>query len=155
MILLRSRLTLLLTALLLALALTACGGDRNRNNETGGGQNGSAATGDQNGVSGGDGHDSAITGSGQNRNGNDAAGGQTGTAGTDGRTGSVGDDLVNDARDALTGAGDMVKDAVDGSAVRQSQGVDYGQMVRNGQVHDRDGDLTDLENSVTPGKTHF
>lgn len=151
----RSRLTLLLTALLLALALTACGGDQNRNNGTGGAENGSAAAGDQSGVSNGDGYDGAITGSGQNQNGNDAAGGQTGTAGTDDRTDSAGGDLVDDARDALTGAGDMVRDAVDGSAVRQSQGVDYGQMVRNGQVHDRDGDLTDLENSVTPGRTHF
>ena len=73
-------------------------------------------------------------------------------AGADDRTG---DDLVDDARDALTGAGDLVEDAMDGSAVRQNQGVDYRQMVRNGQIHDRDGDLTDMENSVTPGKTHF
>ena len=32
-------------------------------------------------------------------------------------------------------------------------GASYDQMLRNARVHDGDGDLTDWENSVTPGAT--
>lgn len=142
----KRRLNLLLTALLLALALTACGSDMSRSEGTGGDWNDSAA-GDRNGVSKGERNDGVLGGnSSRNRSGTNAA---------NDRTGSIGGDLADDARDALTGAGDLVEDAMDGGAVRQNQGVDYKQMVRNGQVHDRDGDLTDMENSATPGKTHF
>ena len=142
----KRRLNLLLTALLLALALTACGSDMGWSEGTGGDWNDSAA-GDRDGVSKGERNDGVIGGnSSRNRSGTNAA---------NGRTGSIGGDLADDARDALTGAEDLVEDAMDGSAVRQNQGVDYRQMVRNGQIHDRDGDLTDMENSVTPGKTHF
>lgn len=142
----KRRLNLLLTALLLTLALTACGSDMSRSEGTGGDWNDSAA-GDRNGVSKGERNDGVFGGnSSRNRSGTNAA---------NDRTGSIGGDLADDARDALTGAGDLVEDAMDGGAVRQNQGVDYKQMVRNGQVHDRDGDLTDMENSATPGKTHF
>ena len=142
----KRRLNLLLTALLLALALTACGSDMGWSEGTGGDWNDSAA-GDRNGVSKGERNDGVLGGnSSRNRSGTNAA---------NDRTGSIGGDLADDARDALTGAGDLVEDAMDGGAVRQNQGVDYKQLVRNGQVHDRDGDLTDMENSVTPGSTKF
>lgn len=140
----RSKLISLLTALLLVFALAACGGDMNRDNGIGGEQSGSSFEGRNDGIIAGS-DDRAAGGS-------NAVNGQTGMAGADDRTG---DDLVDDARDALTGAGDLVEDAMDGVDRKTRQGINFNQMVRNGRVHDRDGDLTDGENSVTPGGATF
>lgn len=135
-------LTLLLASLLLVLSLTACGGDDKQQD-----------TANQNG--------SAVTNS-DNANGNGAAD-NNGTNGNGSGTGS----LAQDAGDAVTDGIDDVADGIDdvGDALtgdngqngtanktrNTTGGVSYGQMLRNGRVHDRDGDLTDGENSVTRG----
>lgn len=151
----KNKSTLLLTALLLALSLTACGGGTDRGQTNG--QNGSTTAGDQNTAQDNGGVNSQ-NGAANDQNGalndrNDSV--ITGENGSNSGSGT-GDNLVEDAKDALTGKGNLTEDAMNGSAVRQShQGADVDQMVRNARVHDRDGDLTDFENSVTPGSTRF
>ena len=68
------------------------------------------------------------------------------------------DDVGDAARDGLDDAGnaiedgaDRIEDAVDGDGVPNKShsmldGVSYEEMLRNGKVHDTDGDLTDHEN---------
>lgn len=134
-------LTLLLASLLLVFSLAACGGDNKQDTN----QNGSAVTSSDN----------------ANGNGTDNA--------TDDRTdsnGTNGGSLAEDAGNAVTDGIDDVADGIDdvGDALtgdnaqtgtanktRSTGGATYGQMLRNGRVHDRDGDLTDGENSVTRG----
>nr|WP_326185074.1 hypothetical protein [uncultured Oscillibacter sp.] len=127
-------LTLLLASLLLAFSLAACGGDNKQDTN----QNGSAVTSSDN----------------ANGNGTDNA--------TDDRTdsnGTNGGSLAEDAGNAVTDGIDDVGDALTGdnaqngtaNKTRSTGGATYGQMLRNGRVHDRDGDLTDGENSVTRG----
>lgn len=62
------------------------------------------------------------------------------------------DPLVNGANDVVNGAnaaGNSVKDAITG-ANRQTatNGATYGQVLRNGQVSDTNGNLNDPENTV-------
>ena len=71
------------------------------------------------------------------------------------------DDVGDAARDGLDDAGnaiedgaDRIEDAVDGDGVPNKShsmldGVSYEEMLRNGKVHDTDGDLTDHENAVS------
>lgn len=139
----RRSLTLLVASLLLVFSLTACGGnDKQQDNSAN--QNGSAVT------------------------GSDSAGGNNGntngSANTNGNTnGGKDDSLMDDVGDAITDGADDVKDGIDdvgdaltgdtaknGTASRTrgtTGGTSYEQMLRNARVHDRDGDLTDWENS--------
>ncbi len=74
-------------------------------------------------------------------------------------------DLLEDGKDALEDGKDAVEDIIDpdhkDETVRNEnvntekqrstlKGATYGQMLRNGRVHDTDGDLRDHENAVTP-----
>ena len=101
----KSRASLFLTVLLLALSLTACGKEpaKNDRNDAGSGQN------------------SAYD--------------------------AVSDPNRNNApnNDAIIGRDDNTVTAPD------LPGASMDRMLRNGRVHDRDGDLLDGENSVTPG----
>jgi len=143
----KRRLPLLLAALVLVFALTACGGGDESQSQNGGSngttENQNGTTGSQNGTAGtqngGNGNDSAVTGGGD----------QNGTTdqnnGIAGGLEDAGEDLKNgmeDVGDALTG---------NDSRARTASGSSYSQMVQNARVHDRDGDLTDGENAVTPG----
>ena len=58
------------------------------------------------------------------------------------------------AGDAIENGADRIVDAVDGDGVPNKShsmldGVSYEEMLRNGKVHDTDGDLTDHENAVS------
>ena len=154
---------LLAAPLLLGCALTAWGGGDTQTNPDN--QNGTGLTGDQT-VPGDDQNGSAVTGGGQNgaNSGNAANNGTAGSGTTGGMTNSGANNGVNngnhsangdstlgqDVKDALDDAGDALTDG--GKAVGQSfRGAGFDQMVRNGRVHDKDGDLKDRENSTTPG----
>lgn len=55
---------------------------------------------------------------------------------------------------AIEDGADRIEDAVDGDGVPNKShsmldGVSYEEMLRNGKVHDTDGDLTDDENAVS------
>lgn len=52
---------------------------------------------------------------------------------------------ADDVMDTAENAGDAMKRSV------EEGGVSYGEMLDNARVHDTDGDLTDHENAVTPG----
>ena len=106
----KSRASLFLTVLLLALSLTACGKEpaKNDRNDAGSGQNSA--------------YDAVSDPNRNNAPNNDAIIGR--------------DDPANDP--ANDPAGDL-------------PGASMDRMLRNGRVHDRDGDLLDGENSVTPG----
>lgn len=170
----------LLLALLLALSLTACGGGEKQSND----QNGSVTTGpddpagtnDANGTNGADAakdnKDNNVTNSaGAAADNNAINGSDTATDNRGTSNGTVPGDIDGDG-DSLFGpdtddgtaanngtAGSAANSAMGGNAVPQSHGVSkpasFDQMVRNARVHDRDGILTDFENSVTPGSTHF
>ena len=104
----KSRASLFLTVLLLALSLTACGKEpaKNDRNDAGSGQNSA--------------YDAVSDSNRDNVPNNDAI---------------IGRDDHNPANEP---AGDL-------------PGASTDRMLRNGRVHDRDGDLLDGENSVTPG----
>ena len=115
----KSRVSFFLTALVLALSLTACGREPVKNDQH------TAGT-DQN---------SAY----------DAGSDSTRNDGAD--------------RDAVTGRDDHTVTAPDTNPAPNPAsepdgklpGASMDRMLRNGRVHDRDGDLLDGENSVTPG----
>ncbi|WP_295583579.1 hypothetical protein [uncultured Oscillibacter sp.] len=142
----RRSFTLLLASLLLVFTLTACGRD-DKQDGTAGNQ---PATEDA-GNNAGDG----LLENGPADNG-PADNGPADNGGTLG--GDVGDTVTNgmddvedglrDAGDALTGNGTVNKTR------SPAPGVSYEQMLRNARVHDRDGDLTDHENAVTPGAAY-
>ena len=150
---------LLLATLMLIFTLAACG---SKDEPPAGGDNAN------DGVS-----DNSGTGNGGNQN-DPIVGGNTGSQDNgiqdDGTTGSNSagdglqddlDDIGDDIRDDMEQAGDNIRDGVadmaDGTANgisangRRHLGTSFGQMVRNAHVHDKDGDLTDHENAVTPG----
>ena len=124
---------LLLATLMLIFTLAACG---SKDEPPAGGDNAN------DGVS-----DNSGTGNGGNQN-DPIVGGNTGSQ-------------DNGIRDDMEQAGDNIRDGVadmtDGTANgisangRRHLGTSFGQMVRNAHVHDKDGDLTDHENAVTPG----
>ena len=115
----KSRASLFLTVLLLALSLTACGKEpaKNDRNDAGSGQNSA--------------YDAVSDPNRDNVSNNDAI------IGRDDHTVTAPDTnpAPNPANDP---AGDL-------------PGASMDRMLRNGRVHDRDGDLLDGENSVTPG----
>lgn len=137
-------LTLLLVSLLLVFSLTACGRDKNQQDTN---QNGSAVTnsdnasGNTNDALTDDRNDSNTA----NGNGSGSLAQDAGNAVTDGI-----DDVKNgieDVGDAITG--DNVQNGTANKTRNTTGGATYGQMLQNGRVHDRDGNLTDGENSVT------
>ena len=107
----KSRASLFLTVLLLALSLTACGKEpaKNDRNDAGSGQNSA--------------YDAVSDPNRNNAPNNDAI-------------------IGRDDNTAPTPANDPAGDL---------PGASMDRMLRNGRVHDRDGDLLDGENSVTPG----
>ena len=109
----KSRASLFLTVLLLALSLTACGKEpaKNDRNDAGSGQNSA--------------YDAVSDPNRNNAPNNDAIIGRD-------------DNTVTAPNPANDPAGDL-------------PGASMDRMLRNGRVHDRDGDLLDGENSVTPG----
>ncbi len=115
----KSRASLFLTVLLLALSLTACGKEpaKNDRNDAGSGQNSA--------------YDAVSDPNRDNVPNNDAI------IGRDDNTVTAPD--TNPAPNPTNEpAGDL-------------PGASMDRMLRNGRVHDRDGDLLDGENSVTPG----
>ena len=130
----KRRAALVMAILMLVFALTACG--RKDTQQDNAGQNGTS----QNGTSQ---NDSAVIGGESNSSTNHSQGDQSNTSGGESQSpiGEGTDDIrdgVNNAVDDITGNSN-------------SGGVSYEQMLRNGKVHDRDGNLNDRENSSTPG----
>lgn len=136
--------TLLLAALLSVSLLTACGRDDKREDTT----NDAVTDGMedlkddvQDGV-----HDveDAITDG--TEDAKDAL-----TGGDDGTR----NDVTDGAQDGLTGNTDTQNGTADTRQTHEDEallkGASYEQMLRNARVHDTDGDLTDRENTVTPG----
>ena len=132
---------LLLTSLLLIFSLTACGKDQQA-----GDVGGSAGT-DTAGDSAAGTNDGIVNGGmTAGDNGQNAAGG-------------AGDSVpggINGQDSGTVGGGGTASTGGSPSTTRSTIGAgSYEQMLRNGRVHDRDGDLTDFENSVTPGASMF
>ena len=115
----KSRASLFLTVLLLALSLTACGKEpaKNDRNDAGSGQNSA--------------YDAVSDSNRDNVPNNDAIIGR--------------DDHPVTAPDTNPAPNPANEPAGD------LPGASMDRMLRNGRVHDRDGDLLDGENSVTPG----
>lgn len=143
----------LLLCAMLALGVSACGGDRNS------AANGSAVT--ENGTADNGGVQPEANGNTAVPEPGDSASesilpdenlpGGTADSPTDGLTGEP---LRPDGD--LAGAADTARPSGGENAVQQStviHGATYGQMLRNARVHDRDGFLLDGENAVTPGTT--
>ena len=130
----KRRFALLMISGLLAFTLVGCGGD-DKNAGTTNGTDGAVT--DQN--------DSALLGEDNTDSHQD-----DGTTGTDQdhSTESNGDSLLDDVEDGMNDLGDDLERGVDDLT---DSGASYDQMVRNGSVHDTDGDLTDGENAHTPG----
>ena len=154
----RRSFALLLTFLMLVFSLAACGGgaDQPSNggdgaNSTTGGDNGNAATPGQDGLTGGN------TGA----NNGTANGSMSGTGSGTGDTqnGSLASDIKNDMDQAgdniRSGINDLTGGTPNGINAGGRIGTSFDQMVRNGRVHDKDGNLTDNENAVTPGSDRF
>lgn len=144
-------LTLLLVSALMLFSLAACGcsakdkGNAGTNNTVTGSEtveNGSADTGKGNAANS---NGSVIDGS-TNGNVNDTHNG----------TANNGNSLVDDAQNAVNEGIDDVQNALDGNngTAKNSSagGVSFRKMLENGRVHDKDGDLTDGENSVSSGR---
>lgn len=129
----RRRFALLLISGLLALTLAGCGGD-DKDAGTSDGTDGMVT--DQN-------DDPLLGEDGSDRYQDD------GTV-TDGDhpTDNGGDSLLDDLEDGMDDLGDDLERGVDDLT---DSGTSYDQMVRNGSVHDTDGDLTDGENAHTLG----
>ena len=151
-------LTLLLTAALLVFSLTACGCSGKDSStadsavtdtQTGTAQdNTSPNTGTSNGESGA-GTGTADTGSGLN--GGSGSGDNSSAADNGQNTvGGAVDDAVDGVRDAVKSGARNAEDLLNGVS-RRTGGTGFRQMVRNGRVHDTDGDLTDGENSRSDG----
>ncbi|MCI2056321.1 MAG: hypothetical protein LKJ86_04150 [Oscillibacter sp.] len=141
---------LLLVSLLAVGTLSGCGTDKKGDGDTGAGSNpmtGDESTSADQADDAIDGDGSAVTdpdGDGVDENVTDPNGsgsnapGDTSVAGTPTTTGTT----------PGTTTGTVTKQH---SLVR---GATYEQMLRNGYVHDTDGDLTDHENAVTPGTVY-
>ncbi len=126
----KRNLALLLTSVLLVFALTACGGDKKDNgvNDAVPPVNDNADNGANNGENGG-------------------------VAGQDGAPNDSGAGDVIPGDDG--GMGDQ-PGGLDENVTKQNGrvGVSYGQMLRNGRVHDTDGILTDGENAFMNGTSY-
>ena len=162
----RRSFALLLTALMLVFSLAACGGDKDNPSDTGDG-NPSTGPSDGGAANGGDALTGGDTGSGGVNDGlnggagsggvNDGLNGGAGT-GTD-AGGQLGNEIQNDLDQAgdniRNGMEDLTGGTANGITANSRIGTSFDQMVRNGLVHDKDGNLTDNENSVTSGSDRF
>jgi hypothetical protein len=134
--------SLLLSAMLLVFALSACGRDNNSNGSTAGSNLNEAPV-------------DPGTGSAMDDN--------TADDRTDANTDNH--SLLEEGKEALEDGKDAVEDVVDpdhrdetvtdeNATTEKQRSVlkepTYGQMLRNAQVHDTDGDLWDHENAVSP-----
>lgn len=129
----KRKFALLLVSGLLAVTLAGCGGD-DKDAGTTNGTDGMVT--DQN--------DSALTGEDSSDRNQDDGTGMENDHSTD-----AGDDgVLGDLEDGMNDLGDDLERGVDDLT---DSGASYDQMVRNGSVHDTDGDLTDGENAHTPG----
>lgn len=150
-----------LLALLLTLSLTACGGGGKQTND----ENNGVTSGETGSDSSGNNTSDSVMGGSSDM---DSDNGGKGTAGSDNNNRTSGSSDANGGTVAgdIDGKGDSLLDPSSGAnsqdggnAVPQSHGgwkpASFDQMVRNGKVHDKDGILTDFENSVTPGSSHF
>lgn len=144
-------LTLFLTAALLVFNLTACGCSAKDSGSTGDAVVGGETTGTTND------NTSPNTGTSNGETGAGTGGGNQSadTANGSSHSGSSDGGLLNDAQNAVNDGINDVKDALDGTtdtAKSRAGGVSFQKMLENGRVHDRDGDLTDGENSRSDGK---
>lgn len=124
----------LLSAVLLAVSMTACGNDQKNDSNNA--------------------NDAVIDGTDGKENTNDGIMGDMAQGTEDVVQGA--ENGVEDAVDGVEqGVSDMTNTAENaGKAMKRSVeegGVSYGEMLDNARVHDTDGDLTDHENAVTPG----
>ena len=126
----RRQFALLLTSVLLAFALTACGGDKDTHQDSGQSQTGGSTLEE-------DVKDEAHKAEEDVKDGIEDA--------KDGV-----EDAKDDIEDALTGDSRANHGS---SAIRHDapEGATFGQMLRNARVHDTDGFLKDLENPVSSG----
>ena len=125
----------LLSAVLLAVSLTACGNDQKTDSN-----NANDAV-----IDGTDGKDNT---SGDGIMGDMAQGAEDAVQDAEDGVLDAVDDMekgADDMMDTAENAGDAMKRSV------EEGGVSYGEMLDNARVHDTDGDLTDHENAVTPG----
>lgn len=130
----------LLLSVMMALAVTACGKDDNA--ATSGAGSGSASS-------------SVNDGAGSSHAGSSANSGSGSGSGVSDNGNRVDDGAADSSMSGLenNGAGSS-NDSTGSTTVPQRgtlKGATYGQMLRNGRVHDRDGYLLDGENAVTPG----
>lgn len=115
-------LTLLLASLLVVAGLSACGGNDKQDQSS---------------------SDSAVTGTGTTGNSN--TGTDDGTTGSQSDSSNNQDSLMDDVEQGVDDAVQGTKDALDDVA----NDVTDGDRLDNARVHDRDGDLTDHENSTS------
>ena len=129
--------TILLASVLLVFALTACGGDDKNTNQDSGDQN----TAGDNLQDAGDNIQDA---------GEDILDAGKDVLDPDDNGMTDGNTNENQPDDNSTTDGNTT---VEDSVTKQNSrsGATYGQMLRNARVHDTDGFLKDMENSVTPG----
>ena len=143
-------LMLFMATALLVFSLASCGCSAQQagtQSETGS-QNGSTVTGGDNGNSNGQSNAGNGTANGQSNTGNGTE--QSPNSPMHDSDGNVIDETIDD----ITGAVENAGDALTGNDTHNTTGgVSYEQMLRNGRVHDRDGDLKDGENaSVRTGR---
>lgn len=135
-------LPLLLIALLAAFVLAGCGSNKDDPSITD-----DAVTGDTDTNTGdGTGGDSAVQD--PDRDGMDESAAADGTAKTTNTTAAHGTGTVYSDRTVRS-----TSTKTDGTRA-VVRGATYEQMLRNGYVHDTDGDLHDHENAVTPGTVY-
>lgn len=135
----------LLLSVMMALAVTACGKDDNAATSGAGSGSASSSVNDGAGSSHAGSSANSSSGSGVSDNGNRV---DDGAPGTDA---GAADSSMSGLENNGTGSSN---DSTGSTTVPQRgtlKGATYGQMLRNGQVHDRDGYLLDGENAVTPG----
>ena len=140
---------LLLIALLAVFLLVGCGTSKG-NDVTG--TDSSTATTKGNGVTG-TGSSTATT------NGNGVTGTKKATTSKSTASGGASTTSTNTTHTARTDTTypNTVYNRVTNTATTQNRVLrpaSYGQMLRNAQVHDTDGNLRDYENSVTPGTAY-
>lgn len=149
----RKQFMIFLTALLFVFSLAACGSDQKPDGQNSTNQNSSESSTNSDSATGGSqtggtANSGASTNSGSG-SGSDSmqSGGNGGNGGGNGGNGSTGtNDAVGD-----TLFGDDSAGSASGGGTARTMGTGYEQMLRNAQVHDTDGDLSDLENDYTPG----
>lgn len=158
------RILILLLSLTLCLGgLTACGSDNKNDAVNNGAGSGSVIDPDGSLVDpdGSIGNPSAPNAS--QPNGGSAAGGDVSGNGSGSmpegalNNGTVGENPADSRNDADAGS-DAARAGRTSTCTAESETLfrpaSYRQMLRNARVHDLDGDLTDGENSVTPGILH-